>query len=65
MLKTCHSPVSRSLVHIKVSQGDVDNPQKLVNSNKIAVQDSEHNLGHITLLWDLSAITAQNRIGFK
>jgi hypothetical protein len=52
----CRLPVSRSLIYIKISQGDVDDPQKFVYPNKVAVKDCEHDLCHIALFWDLSAV---------
>jgi hypothetical protein len=56
MIEICHSPASRSLVDIEVSQGDVNDPQKLVDSDEVAVQNSKHNLCHIALFWYLSAV---------
>jgi hypothetical protein len=53
----CHLPISRSLVYIKISQRDADDPQKFIDPNKVAVKDREHDLCHIPLLRDLSAAT--------
>jgi hypothetical protein len=56
MVEICHSPASRSLVDIEVSQGDVNDPQKLVDSDEVAVQNGKHDLCHIALFRYLSAV---------
>lgn len=64
IIEICHSPASRSLIDIEVSQGDVNNPQKLIDSNEGAVQNGKNNLCHIALFRYLSAVATQNESGF-